>query len=47
MRQGAKSEDTFIVTEAGARSVSNTDHWPSLTFDTEIGPMRRPAILEL
>ena len=45
--QGAKSEDTFIVTEAGARSVSNTDHWPSLTFDTEIGPMRRPAILEL
>jgi antitoxin VapB len=45
--QGAKSEDTFIVTEAGARSVSNTDDWPTLIFDSELGPMRRPAILQL
>jgi Xaa-Pro aminopeptidase len=45
--QGAKSEDTFIVTEAGARSVSNTDEWPALILDTELGPMRRPAILQL
>ena len=45
--QGAKSEDTFIVAEGGARSVSNTDGWPSLTVDTELGPMRRPAILQL
>ncbi|HAW11108.1 MAG: M24 family metallopeptidase [Candidatus Dormibacteria bacterium] len=45
--QGAKSEDTFIVAGGGARSVSNTDGWPALTVDTELGPMRRPAILQL
>jgi len=45
--QGGKSEDTFIVGEDGARSVSNTDAWPSMTIDTQLGPLRRPAILEL
>ena len=45
--QGGKSEDTFIVAEDGARSVSNTDDWPSLTFESGLGPLRRPAILEL
>jgi Xaa-Pro aminopeptidase len=45
--QGGKSEDTFIVAERGARSVSNTDDWPSLTVETELGPLRRPAILQL
>ena len=44
--QGAKSEDTFLVTAAGARSVSNTDSWPSLVLDTASGPIARPAILQ-
>jgi len=44
--QGAKSEDTFLVTATGARSVSNTDSWPSLVLDTPSGPIARPAILQ-
>jgi Xaa-Pro dipeptidase len=41
---GAKSEDTFIVDEGGATSVSNSDRWPALQLD---GDIRRPAVLEL
>ncbi len=44
--RGGKSEDTFVVTPAGAQAVSNTDDWPSLILDTPSGPMSRPAILQ-
>jgi Xaa-Pro aminopeptidase len=43
--RGGKSEDTFVVTAAGARPVSNTADWPSLTVGTPSGPVPRPAIL--
>jgi len=43
--RGGKSEDTFVVTPGGARPVSNTADWPSLTIDTPSGPVPRPAIL--
>jgi Xaa-Pro aminopeptidase len=43
--RGGKSEDTFVVTPGGARPVSNTADWPSLTVDTPSGPVPRPAIL--
>jgi len=43
--RGAKSEDTFVVTPAGARPVSNTADWPSLAVSTPSGPVPRPAIL--
>jgi hypothetical protein len=45
--QGGKSEDTFIVTNHGARPVSNTAGWPQLVFDTPLGPISRPAMLRL
>jgi antitoxin VapB len=43
--RGGKSEDTFVVTPGGARPVSNTTGWPSLTIRTPSGPVPRPAIL--
>jgi Xaa-Pro aminopeptidase len=43
--RGGKSEDTFVVTPGGARPVSNTADWPSLTIHTPSGPVSRPAIL--
>jgi Xaa-Pro aminopeptidase len=43
--RGGKSEDTFVVTPDGARPVSNTADWPSLTVHTPSGPVPRPAIL--
>jgi Xaa-Pro aminopeptidase len=43
--RGGKSEDTFVATTGGARPVSNTAGWPSLTVDTPSGPVSRPAIL--
>jgi Xaa-Pro aminopeptidase len=43
--RGGKSEDTFVVTPGGARPVSNTAGWPSLTIRTPSGPVPRPAIL--
>jgi Xaa-Pro aminopeptidase len=43
--RGGKSEDTFVVTPGGARPVSNTTGWPSLTISTPSGPVPRPAIL--
>jgi Xaa-Pro aminopeptidase len=43
--RGGKSEDTFVVTARGARPVSNTAGWPSLTVHTPSGPVPRPAIL--
>ena len=45
--QGGKSEDTFLLTEAGPRSISNTDAWPTLVVEADSGPIRRPAILQL
>jgi Xaa-Pro dipeptidase len=42
--RGAKSEDTFLVGDAGPVPVSNGERWPLL--DVESGPPR-PAILEL
>jgi Xaa-Pro aminopeptidase len=45
--RGGKSEDTFVVTSGGARPVSNTLDWPSLTVHTPSGPEQRPAILQI
>jgi antitoxin VapB len=45
--QGGKSEDTFILTDSGARPVSNTTDWPELTIETPAGALARPAILAL
>jgi Xaa-Pro dipeptidase len=43
--QGAKSEDTFIVTGDRPRSVSNPAGWPQLAVDTPSGALLRPGIL--
>ena len=44
---GAKSEDTFIVSEAGAELLSPTPDWPYIQVETGIGTIQRPDILEL
>jgi Xaa-Pro dipeptidase len=45
--QGAKSEDTFLVEEAGNRVLTVSDTWPTIAVETDDGPVTRPAILEL
>lgn len=44
--RGAKSEDTLLLTEAGPEIITAIDGWPTLTVETEIGPIARPALLE-
>lgn len=45
--RGAKSEDTLLLTETGPEIITAIDGWPSLTVETEIGPVARPAILSI
>lgn len=46
--QGAKSEDTHLVTADGVETLSTTDDWPTVTVDAVDGAltMERHAVLE-
>lgn len=44
--QGTKSEDTFLVEEAGPRIVTAGGGWPAITVEVEGTTISRPAILE-
>ena len=44
---GAKSEDTFLITEAGAELLTATPGWPQVQVAVNGGTMDRPAILRL
>ena len=44
--RGVKSEDTLLLTEAGPEIITAIDGWPTLTVETEIGDIERPALLE-
>ena len=44
--RGVKSEDTLVLTEAGPEIITAIDGWPTLTVETEIGDIERPALLE-
>jgi Xaa-Pro dipeptidase len=45
--QGAKSEDTFIVSRDGFEAVSNSASWPTINCESPAGTIPRPAILEI
>lgn len=42
---GTKSEDTMIATAQGPVIVSETDNWPMVEVETDVGVLRRPDIL--
>ncbi len=42
---GAKSEDTILLTDDGAETLSMVDGWPVWRVETPAGPIERPAIL--
>jgi antitoxin VapB len=44
---GAKSEDTFLITEAGAELLTATPDWPQVQVAVNGAPMDRPDILRL
>jgi len=45
--RGAKSEDTLLLTEDGPQIVTAVDGWPAWSFETSIGVIERPAILNI
>lgn len=45
--QGAKSEDTFLVTSGAPEPVSTSDRWPSTVYDAAGVAVPRPDVLEL
>ena len=44
---GAKSEDTFLITEAGAELLTPTPGWPQVQVAVNSATMERPGILRL
>lgn len=42
---GTKSEDTFLVTEAGLECLTEAKGWPMVSAQTDIGRLERPDIL--
>jgi Xaa-Pro aminopeptidase len=45
--QGAKSEDTFLVTGEDAEWITRSDGWPTIKSASPVGLIARPAILEV
>ncbi len=45
--RGAKSEDTMLLTARGPDIITAMDGWPTLSIDTDIGVIARPAVLEI
>lgn len=43
--RGAKSEDTLLLTETGPDIITAIEGWPTLSIETDAGPIARPAIL--
>ena len=44
---GAKSEDTVLITEAGAEVLTATPGWPQIRVPSGAGTMERPDILQI
>jgi antitoxin VapB len=43
--RGAKSEDTLLLTETGPEIITASAGWPTLSIETDAGPIARPVTL--
>jgi antitoxin VapB len=44
---GTKSEDTFLVTQAGIENLTESKDWPQVSAETDLGTLSRCDILEI